>query len=149
MNVRRWPRWPGLRRDLGRLGYGVAEEVLAAADFGVPQSRSRPFLLCSKGPPPLPKAWRRSARAAVGMDGCPMTPLDGGRRAAATIAKADRAIASLGPGQPLLLVCYRTDGTGGWQSDRGTRRDRIRLLGNAVCPPVMESVVRRLAATGA
>ena len=25
----------------------------------------------------------------------------------------------------------------------GTRRDRIRLLGNAVCPPVMEAVVRR------
>lgn len=26
----------------------------------------------------------------------------------------------------------------------GTRRDRIRLLGNAVCPPVMEAVVRSL-----
>ena len=26
----------------------------------------------------------------------------------------------------------------------GTRRDRIRLLGNSVCPPVMESVVRSL-----
>ena len=26
----------------------------------------------------------------------------------------------------------------------GTRRDRIRLLGNGVCPPVMESVVRSL-----
>ena len=26
----------------------------------------------------------------------------------------------------------------------GTRRDRIRLLGNAVCPPVMEAVVRAL-----
>lgn len=28
--------------------------------------------------------------------------------------------------------------------DRGTRRDRIRLLGNGVCPPVMEAVVRSL-----
>lgn len=28
----------------------------------------------------------------------------------------------------------------------GTRRDRIRLLGNAVCPPVMEAVVRSLTA---
>ena len=26
----------------------------------------------------------------------------------------------------------------------GTRRDRIRLLGNGVCPPVMENVVRSL-----
>ncbi|MBV8935522.1 MAG: DNA cytosine methyltransferase [Alphaproteobacteria bacterium] len=27
----------------------------------------------------------------------------------------------------------------------GTRRDRIRLLGNGVCPPVMEAIVRALA----
>jgi DNA (cytosine-5)-methyltransferase 1 len=33
--------------------------------------------------------------------------------------------------------------------DQGTRRDRIRLLGNAVCPPVMEAVVRSLAQTEA
>jgi C-5 cytosine-specific DNA methylase len=33
--------------------------------------------------------------------------------------------------------------------DQGTRRDRIRLLGNAVCPPVMEAVVRSLARTEA
>ena len=30
----------------------------------------------------------------------------------------------------------------------GTRRDRIRLLGNGVCPPVMESVVRSLTLDG-
>lgn len=29
----------------------------------------------------------------------------------------------------------------------GTRRDRIKLLGNGVCPPVMESVVRALVST--
>ena len=28
--------------------------------------------------------------------------------------------------------------------EMGTRRDRIRLLGNAVCPPVMQAVVRSL-----
>jgi DNA (cytosine-5)-methyltransferase 1 len=28
--------------------------------------------------------------------------------------------------------------------ERGTRRDRIRMIGNAVCPPVMEAVVRTL-----
>jgi DNA (cytosine-5)-methyltransferase 1 len=26
----------------------------------------------------------------------------------------------------------------------GTRRERIKLLGNAVCPPVMEAVIRTL-----
>jgi DNA (cytosine-5)-methyltransferase 1 len=33
--------------------------------------------------------------------------------------------------------------------DRGTRRDRIRLLGNAVCPPVMEAVIKTLIDTAA
>lgn len=28
--------------------------------------------------------------------------------------------------------------------DRGSRRDRVRLIGNAVCPPVMASVIRAL-----
>ena len=28
--------------------------------------------------------------------------------------------------------------------DHGTRRDRIRILGNGVCPPVMEAVVESL-----
>ncbi len=30
----------------------------------------------------------------------------------------------------------------------GTRRERVRLLGNAVCPPVMEAVVRALTKHG-
>jgi DNA (cytosine-5)-methyltransferase 1 len=30
--------------------------------------------------------------------------------------------------------------------ERGTRRDRIRLLGNAVCPPVMQAIVASLVA---
>jgi DNA (cytosine-5)-methyltransferase 1 len=30
--------------------------------------------------------------------------------------------------------------------ERGTRRDRIRLLGNAVCPPVMQAIVAGLMA---
>lgn len=35
----------------------------------------------------------------------------------------------------------------GFRLDHGSRRDRIRLLGNGVCPPVMTAVVRSL--TGA
>jgi len=31
-----------------------------------------------------------------------------------------------------------------YRLDSGTRRDRIKLMGNAVCPPVMESIVRTL-----
>lgn len=32
----------------------------------------------------------------------------------------------------------------GFILDKGSRRDRIRLLGNGVCPPVMEAIVRSL-----
>ena len=32
----------------------------------------------------------------------------------------------------------------GYKLDRGSRRDRIRLVGNAVCPPVMEAVIKAL-----
>lgn len=36
----------------------------------------------------------------------------------------------------------------GMQFDHGSRRDRIKMLGNAVCPPVMRRVVQQLTATG-
>lgn len=35
-----------------------------------------------------------------------------------------------------------------YQLNHGTRRDRIRLLGNGVCPPVMKAVVRSLTGEG-
>ncbi|WP_206542641.1 DNA cytosine methyltransferase [Sphingomonas endophytica] len=36
----------------------------------------------------------------------------------------------------------------GYLLNHGTRRDRVRLLGNGVCPPVMEAVVRALTGSG-
>jgi DNA (cytosine-5)-methyltransferase 1 len=30
---------------------------------------------------------------------------------------------------------------GNYRLERGTRRERVKLLGNAVCPPVMERIV--------
>jgi DNA (cytosine-5)-methyltransferase 1 len=134
------------------------------------------------------------------MDGYPVSPLETGRRARATIDRADRAVLELGTGKPFLLVYYGSDKAGGWQRidaplrtvttidrfalvkwehgkramrmlqvpeleramgfdsqlegrnfqlRRGSRRDRVRLLGNAVCPPVMEQIVRHLATAGA
>jgi DNA (cytosine-5)-methyltransferase 1 len=42
-------------------------------------------------------------------------PLRTERRAAATLARADRAIAALGDGKPFLIVYYGSDYAGGWQ----------------------------------
>jgi DNA (cytosine-5)-methyltransferase 1 len=38
-------------------------------------------------------------------------------------------------------------GMDGMRFDHGTRRDRIKMIGNAVCPPVMHAVIKQLKAT--
>ena len=196
IHMRPWSRYDELLRALRAAGYRVADHVIDAADHGVRQRRKRLFLLCDRdaeppasipkrpGPKPAangildrPPAWRRS-------------PLDNGRRAPATLGRAARAVAALGPDKPFLIVYYGNDGAGGWQPltvplrtittldrfglcepsgagltlrmlqvpelaramgftddlilTRGSRRDRIRLLGNGVCPPVMEAAVTAL-----
>ena len=199
VNMRRWEHYSQLLDDLRGLGYGVSEQILNAADFGVPQMRRRLFLLCQRGKAPAvltpATANRRSARSIIMFDQYPLSPLETERRAQATIDRADRAVAALGAGEPFVLVYYGSDKAGGWQRldaplrtvttvdrfaivdwrngervmrmlqvpelvramgfdrlragqgfrvERGTRRERVRLLGNAVCPPVMEHVVRHL-----
>jgi DNA (cytosine-5)-methyltransferase 1 len=48
------PVWQGFATLLRHLGYTAWAGTLNAADFGVPQSRTRAFLLASRGPLPLP-----------------------------------------------------------------------------------------------
>lgn len=38
-------------------------------------------------------------------------------------------------------------GMGGMQFEHGTRREQIKMIGNAVCPPVMEQVIKNLIST--
>ncbi|WP_051243241.1 DNA cytosine methyltransferase [Azohydromonas australica] len=198
-NVVEMRKWFGYRPLIGKLHeleYGVCPQVINSADFGVPQTRSRLFLLCERHaeptPVPLPTGMvHKPARSFVDLtDRWPSRPLYRDKRAAATIARAERAIAELGVGVPFLIVYYGTDGAGGWQPldrpirtlttlDRfglvtwkgaepylrmlhveelraamgfpssyrfthGSRRDQVKMLGNGVCPPVMEAVVRHL-----
>ena len=196
VHMRPWSGYLEFLRALRGAGYRVAEHVLDAADHGVPQRRRRLFLLCDREADPpsrIPKRPGRKPSAAAILDRSGTwrrSPLDNGRRAPATLARAQRAIASLRSNEPFLIVYYGNDGAGGWQpltaplrtvttldrfglcepSDdgptlrmlqvpelaramgfkdnlilgRGTRRDRIKLLGNGVCPPVMEAVVTAL-----
>lgn len=196
VHMRPWSRYNELKECLTGLGYKLAEQVLDASHYGVPQARRRLFLVGDLESEPSVAGRRRSgprpsAKSVLDRDGVWATaPLRSERRAKDTLARAERAIAELGALTPFLLVYYGTDGGGGWQRldrplrtittiDRfalvtptngghemrmlqvpelkramgfnndftlshGTRRDRIRLLGNGVCPPVMTEVVQGL-----
>jgi DNA (cytosine-5)-methyltransferase 1 len=120
------------------LRYFVTPQVLDAADFGVPQTRKRLFLLCDRNRQPaavVPRKIRHiAARKILDPEGTwKVTPLDNGRRASATLARAGRAIEALGKGVPFLIVYYGSDGSGGWQPlDRPLRTmttlDRFALV---------------------
>jgi DNA (cytosine-5)-methyltransferase 1 len=117
-------------------------------------------------------------------------PVDNGKRAPATIERAERAIEALGKRAAFIMVYYGSDGGGGFQTldrplrtittldrfayvrpngkghemrmlqppelaaalgfpsyhvwPKASRRVRNKLIGNAVCPPVMRDVVRVL-----
>ncbi len=195
VNMRKWNRYAEFLGSLRSLGYNIHEHILSSNNFGVPQRRRRLFITCDIiRPPPvvIPVAKDiRTAFSVINMNGCyRYSPLHVKRRAKATLARAERAIAALGENKPFLLVYYGSDHAGGWQRldvplrtittvdrfalvrpmggdyemrmlqplelraamgmptslllEHGTRRDKIKLIGNAVCPPVMKSVVSAL-----
>lgn len=195
IQMRGWKRYPEWKEKLRILGYNVREQVLNASDFGVPQSRKRLFVMCDLHNNPAEvisnSPTRTPANVIVDKNGAySYSELLSSRRAAATLERAQRAIAGVGPRSDFLLVYYGSDGGGGWQRldvplrtvttidrfayvrparsghemrmlqvpelrkamgfpddynlEHGTRRDRIRLLGNAVSPMVMRAVVQTL-----
>jgi len=196
--MRNWTKYRGLLGSLQDLGYNVSEQVLNAADFGVPQRRRRLFLLCDNEIQPAKvrptHAKHVSVSFAIDMNGTyAFSPLRSERRAKPTLERAERAMAVLGQDRPFLLVYYGSDYGGGWQRlneslrtittldrfalvkprkkghvmrmlqvpelkaamgmpalfslGRGTRREQIYRIGNAVCPPVMRAVIRTLTKT--
>ncbi len=196
IHMRPWARYRELLEALREEGYRLTEHVLDAADFGVPQRRKRLFILCDREvqpPKSIPKRRGRKPCARSILDKTETwasSLLKNGHRALATLDRAERGFAALGPDAPFMLVYYGSDGAGGWQrldaplrtittldrfalvehsADgptlrmlqvpelrramgfgddfrlvRGTRRQRIKILGNGVCPPVMDAVVRAL-----
>lgn len=199
VHMRPWSRYGELKDCIRDLGYNLAEQILDASEFGVPQTRRRLFIVCDReqtvAPTPSPKNRKpRTAQEILDQPGTwQTTPLYAPTRAKATLERAERAFARLGKHASFLLVYYGTDGSGGWQPldrplrtittvDRfalveppnngehehqmrmlqvaelrramgfkrdfvmkyGTRRDKIRILGNGVCPPVIEAIIKRL-----
>ncbi len=193
IQMKSWVRHRELVEQIRSMDYYIQEEKLNARDFGVPQSRTRLFLVCSLYSMPVLREKNgkhiKPAFSIIDMsDKYQFSPVFNGRRARATIERTERAISALGSREPFLIVYYGTDGAGGWQSiekplrtvttidrfafvkpsksghlmrmlqpeeiklamgfpkgyrlEAGTRRDKIKLMGNAVCPPVMRSIVK-------
>jgi len=196
VQMRTWSGYERMMAGLKRAGYVIKEQKLEAADFGVPQTRRRLFLICDRDrePPDIkpPGCRPRTAEDVVDLRGSwPSKPLYSDRRAGPTIERAERGIRALGKGVPFLIVYYGSDGSGGWQRldrplrtlttldrfglvtwegsepllrmlqvdelkramgfppgyrfERGSRRDKIMMLGNGVCPPVMARITEALA----
>lgn len=192
VQMRTWKRFGEFQQELLAMGYNARPFVFDAADFGVPQSRRRFFLVCSREDKTFtlesPDVPRRNVRSILDKRGrWAVTPLARPGRAAATLARAELAMGAVGRNEPFLLVYYGSDSAGGWQPldrplrtmttldrfalvepspkghtmrmlqvpelrramgfpdsfrlDRGTRRDQVKLLGNGVCPPVMEHII--------
>lgn len=195
VSMRRWRKYKQFKVKLESLGYNVREQVLNAKDFGVPQSRRRLFIMCDLDRKPAtvtppPQLRLQTARSIISLNGIyPWTSLRTPSRAPATLARARRAIRTVGSRSAFLIVYYGSDGAGGWQKlgrplrtlttldrfavvkptrnghvmrmlqvpelqaamamrgmkfNNGTRRDRIKMIGNAVCPPAMKAVVSNL-----
>jgi DNA (cytosine-5)-methyltransferase 1 len=197
VHMRSWKKYKSWLQDIRNLGYEVREQVINAADHGVPQSRRRLFILCDREKTPqsveptIKK--RKTAASIIDRNGhFNFSPLRKKNRAAATLSRANRAIRVVGKKTAFLIVYYGSDAAGGWQRTRvplrtlttldrfgyvrpkkkkkgyemrmlqvpeiraamgfpakhglnhGTRREKIKLLGNAVCPPVMKAVIRTL-----
>ncbi len=114
--------WAGeIARSLEGAGYGVSKSEFSASDLGLPHSRRRLFFVAN---------------------------LDGARLEIARPARSSKA-----QGQPWGTITgnfWRKAESGIWGMDDGLpgRMDRLRSLGNAVVPQVVEVVGRAILKSG-
>jgi DNA (cytosine-5)-methyltransferase 1 len=139
VQMRSWERYDDFLGELRRLGYGMSSMVLDAADFGVPQTRRRLFVILGRDDGfefhmPEPSSKPVPARSILdSADKWKVNLLKRAGRAEATLMRAERAFAEVGQKESFLLVYYGSDASGGWQPlDRPLRTlttlDRFALV---------------------
>tara|TARA_R110002049_G_scaffold244048_1_gene418000 strand:- start:6489 stop:7472 length:984 start_codon:yes stop_codon:yes gene_type:complete len=123
--MKKWGRHSELVSTIESCGYTVNDLFLNSADFGVPQSRKRMFLVCDRegsvvAREDLIALHRRGAKPAsaiIDRSGrYKSRPLYIENRAQATIERAERAIEAIGRRKDFVIVYYGSDYAGGWQS---------------------------------
>lgn len=123
--MKKWGRHDELVNSIESYGYTVNDLFLNAADFGVPQSRKRMFLVCDRRSSvitredliSLHKRETKPARSIIDWTGkYKSRPLYSEKRAEATIKRAERAIEAIGRNKDFIIVYYGSDYAGGWQS---------------------------------
>ncbi len=122
--MKQWNRHSDLIKGIESAGYKVNPLLLNAADFGTPQARKRMFLICDRLQTRITEADFYSLRDNQRLSASSIidqtkqyksNPLYAETRAKATIQRAERAIAELGPNKDFLIVYYGSDYAGGWQ----------------------------------
>ena len=182
-----WRRYRSWRMGWSDLGYRVSEQVIDAADAGVPQNRRRLFVVASRTPRPIaipqPTSRHISARECINLDAGAWSPwsewcektrvrcvsgrarfgdvflvayygsVESGRsidRPIGTLTTVDRYAVVRGDYARMLSVeeMVRLSSFPADYAFTGTKRDRVKQLGNSVPPllaaHVIGSVVRAL-----
>jgi DNA (cytosine-5)-methyltransferase 1 len=127
-NVNRMKKWSRHNELVGTIedsGYTVSDLHLNSADFGSAQARKRMFLICDREGSVVTRNDLLMTKG-LSIVHCsniiewkadyPSAKLYRPKRAEATIARAERAIASLGRNVPFIIVYYGSDYAGGWQT---------------------------------
>lgn len=122
--MKKWNRHVELVNTISAIGYSVSSLYLNSADFGSIQARKRLFIVCDRhgstltrdGLVSLGGAPARTANDAIDWGaGFRTAELRRKGRAKPTLARADRAIDTLGRNVPFIIVYYGSDYAGGWQ----------------------------------
>lgn len=123
--MKKWDRHNELVETIEDMGYTVSDLYLNAADFGAAQARKRMFLICDREGTSVTREQLLAYGKQVESSAWDIIEWDAGYRtselykegrAKATLERAERAVAELGPGVPFIIVYYGSDYAGGWQT---------------------------------